>query len=89
MIVQISEDLIFVDTLKDHTGLSTASKAFKFAARQYLEQTKTIELLEAKLRVTEAKVAFYSDVITQARNSASLLVDATAQHDLLNEVCDD
>jgi hypothetical protein len=85
MLVKITDapdDL--VTTLKELTGCWTASKAFKYAAHEYVIFSGRIRHLEDENKRLRQSLQVQQQVIDRARDSAAALLDHVAQGDLLN-----
>ncbi len=79
-----SDDL--VDQLKSSTGIPTASKAVTQAAFAYIAQRDEISRLRSRISELETAVRVQRQVIEGARSAAAVLLEHTAQGDLLTRV---
>lgn len=74
------------DALKTHFQTKAASKAVTDAAKGFIAQADQITRLRARVAELETAVRVQRDVIEGARAAASVLLDHTAQGDLLTRV---
>lgn len=84
IIREFPDDL--VDVLKESTGAAAASKAVTTAAFAYVSQRDEIARLRLRVAELETALRVQRQVIEGARSAAAILLEHTAQGDLLTRI---
>lgn len=69
--------------IKEHDGIKTGTKMLMHCMERYQRMQDTIKFLEEKIETLEHREAVLGKIIEDARTACALVVDKTAQKDLI------
>jgi len=83
-LIKFEVDQSDADVMRMHYGQKTASKAYAMAAADVIPLYRETQELKAVIEAQRLEILRYQRIVEQARSAAALLLEKTAQGDLIN-----
>lgn len=71
--------------IEEHPNINTASKMLLHSMKRYQQLTETVKLMDEKIEHLEHREAVLTKIIDEARKACAIVVDRTAQRELLED----